>query len=77
MARRSVTRGRYTATLREQPHGNPVSWKTPRTDIGSGLFTVDSDIGFFMTEADAVTVCVKDMAGVSPVSVGLRWVEEW
>lgn len=42
-----------------------------------GSATIDSDIDFYLTEADAVTVCVQDMAAAGQVAIGLRWSEEW
>lgn len=42
-----------------------------------GSATIDAAIDFYLTEADAVTVCVKDLGAAGNVSVGLRWTEEW
>jgi hypothetical protein len=42
-----------------------------------GSATIDSAIDFYLTEADAITVCVKDLAAAGEVSIGLRWSEEW
>jgi len=38
---------------------------------------VASIADFYLTDADAVTVIVKDPAAAGALNVGLRWIEEW